>query len=736
MKKTKLIKAHSVKFASTILLLFLALQAIEAQVITRVLGENEKIEKYIPWYFPEKPSDRDMPPVDVQQTLLQDSIDGKILPRFGIRKEINLTKSDGTIYEFGNYKVWKLAVRSDDAKTISFKLANATLPDGAELFVYNPDTRFVVGPINNQNLHSGAINTDAVAGDYAVLEVFLPKETNEGFSLEVKDAVHGIMGYKGDDDFDTSEDCNVNTACPEGDGWENEIDAVCKIITPSGVCTGTLINNECNDLTPFILTANHCIDDPSNLSDYLFRFNYESLDCEDIEPGIYLWITFSGAVFRAGSTSTDFALLELTTPVSGANVAFAGWNRNAAPPTNNVVSIHHPSGDVKKISFNNDGIGENGDFWNVEQWDIGLVEHDSSGCALFDEGHLIIGQLQGGDVNIGCDGDGGLVDNNTYGKFDVSWDGDGTNSTRLSNWLGGVNNPMTLDGLAMPHVEGADFLCYNNSRTFTLNNPLPNYTVNWEVTPTSLFGSSTSGNGTSTDLWPASFYSKGAATITFTLENPDCGTLTFSKQFWVGKPLVTGIETPECFDPGENYVLTVISEGGDDFLWSFPTCPNGDPTVPDPECWYNYTGNSQQINVYTGQQGGHISVWVTNPCGTSSINVPIGEFCDDTPGSDLIFRQSQEERAEESSEIDDGKSKVHVYPNPANHTLNAELNQEFYIQEEEKELQLIDVSGKPFYRNTIKGNKVRINLLDVPSGVYYLKVQHLGNVSFEKVVII
>ena len=46
------------------------------------------------------------------------------------------------------------------------------------------------------------------------------------------------------------------------------------------------------------------------------------------------------------------ALLQLnTTPPASYNVFYTGWD--AAPAATSATGIHHPSGDIKKISFDN-----------------------------------------------------------------------------------------------------------------------------------------------------------------------------------------------------------------------------------------------------------------------------------------------------------------------------------------------------------------------------------------------
>jgi hypothetical protein len=121
-------------------------------------------------------------------------------------------------------------------------------------------------------------------------------------------------------------------------------------------------------------------------------------------------------------------------------VYYSGWDRSGTSP-DSVTGIHHPSGDVKKICqyinspTQTDFNAGNGSAacWKIPDWTFGVTEGGSSGSALFSENHHIVGHLYGGLA--ACIG---TSDNNSedyYGRFDVSWTGEGSNSTRLQNWL-------------------------------------------------------------------------------------------------------------------------------------------------------------------------------------------------------------------------------------------------------------------------------------------------------------
>jgi PKD repeat protein len=136
-------------------------------------------------------------------------------------------------------------------------------------------------------------------------------------------------------------------------------------------------------------------------------------------------------------------------PLANYNVYYAGWSRDTVHPTSG-MGIHHPSGDIKKISqaglFSRaDGIDEgNGaaDCWQVLWPTAACTEPGSSGSPIFNASHKLIGQLYGGPSACGASQ---MWD--YYGRFYVSWTGGGTSATRLSDWLDPVSlNPATVEG--------------------------------------------------------------------------------------------------------------------------------------------------------------------------------------------------------------------------------------------------------------------------------------------------
>ena len=190
-----------------------------------------------------------------------------------------------------------------------------------------------------------------------------------------------------------SGDCNVNVVCSAGDPWRDEIRSVGRIlISGTGLCSGTLVNNALEDETPYFLSANHCGITAGTAPSIVFYWNYEASQCAmtTAQADGTLNQFSTGSTFRAAHEPTDLALVQLdTAPNNNFNVFFAGWNNSPAAPTG-VVGIHHPSGDEKRISIDNDDltivdavgsdvITSNGTHLKVGAWDLGTTEGGSSG---------------------------------------------------------------------------------------------------------------------------------------------------------------------------------------------------------------------------------------------------------------------------------------------------------------------------------------------------------------------
>ncbi|MDR1983320.1 MAG: trypsin-like peptidase domain-containing protein [Prevotellaceae bacterium] len=474
-----------------------------------------------------------MPLVNADSLLLADRAETDINKpfRFGYAIDVDMGFQNSGTWEILNNgdKIWRLKIHSEKAFSINLIYDKFWLPEGSQFFVYNEDKSMVLGAFtadvsnNKQNVFA----TDLIQGNTIVLEYYEPCDVKGGI-INIDKIIHGYVNTFSSG-LGSSANCNIDVNCSPGNGWDNEKNAVSMILVDDNTafCSGCLINNVEQDFTPYYLTANHCLS--GNTATWIFRFKYWKPTCNGSNPTG--WKSIVGATLRANHAATDFALLELSTiPPADFGLFYAGWDRTTFPATS-ATGIHHPRGDAMKISHDSDALTSVS--WGTvttNHWraifEQGIVQHGSSGSPLFNQNHRIVGQLHG-NYNNGCG-----TTNNTchcsqtpigeYGKFDVSWEGGGTDDTRLSNWLDpNETNPPMLDGLFIPTISGPDYLYSFQQTTYTINNLPSGTTVTWSISSNA---SIISGQGTSQVT--ISICSGETATLTATLSGTVNNTLT------------------------------------------------------------------------------------------------------------------------------------------------------------------------------------------------------------------
>ncbi len=360
--------------------------------------------------------------------------------RFGalLTVNYNLSNSGAWSHDDDNgTSTWKLQLTFQQAKTINLNFNNFQLSSDARLFIYNDNYTDVLGALTiNNNKENRLFSIRPMQGNSISLELIVPQNELEQNTVSINEVVYGYRSIhdKVQKVFQGSGNCNININCKEGDNWQDVKRAVAMVTTVNNttLCTATLINNVRQDTTPYILSAAHC----GLRSNSIFIFGYESAFCNPNTNGVLSnSISGSGRKAIAVNFGSDFELRLLSTPPPASyNVYYAGWNNQNIASTKS-VGIHHPSGDVKKISVDNDILTNSSYYapgvthWQVSNWEKGTTEAGSSGSALFDINQRIIGQLHGGDAS--CNNR--LQD--YYGKFSRSWDFTADTLRQLKHWL-------------------------------------------------------------------------------------------------------------------------------------------------------------------------------------------------------------------------------------------------------------------------------------------------------------
>jgi lysyl endopeptidase len=302
--------------------------------------------------------------------------------------------------------------------------------------------------------NNGTLEIDIPAGvNISDVQVSIPNITHMFLSMNEAQSILTQSTYDATNPYRTgnvsTQTCQIDVTCTTP--LPAATDAVAWLVfnqigNSASICSGTLLNDNLNSGTPYILTANHCISTQTYASTLYTDFKYRSLACNNAATGEYYPTATTGAKLLYTAAATDSTLLSLYGTPSTA-VLFAGWDATVAPALNTVIhGIHHPRGDQQRISrgsissyFARSGTGgmansniTSGTILGVAQTS-GNTEPGSSGSGLFkgaDSNPQVIGQLFGRLVgNNQLDSCADAAETRIYGRFDVAF------NAGMKDWL-------------------------------------------------------------------------------------------------------------------------------------------------------------------------------------------------------------------------------------------------------------------------------------------------------------
>jgi len=391
---------------------------------------------------------------------------------FAIRKDIAIHKNNETWQQVNKHTWrWSTSFTLEEDRPIAFVFEEFALPPHSRLFVYDKQGKSVLGAYTYQNNNdSGNFMSDLISGreiliEYVVESERIPKAVpfnvkaiyQSLYSLETISASMEI-----DTGFMAARPCHPNANCPEGDLLDNQKRSICRIlmVLEEGLvyCSGTLMNNTLEDQRPFILSALHCQDYFTPIHElWRFDFNFLAVNCESPtdSPSFDRII---GCRQLAAHRDSDLLLVELNFTVpSSFDVYYAGWNRETDYVPQPAFHLHHPLGDIMKISVDENDLRIHNDQirWDNGtrtpsmhhyrcELDVGAHQIGSSGGPLLDDAGRVVGQLHGGTVDsLDCSSNRSF-----FGRLSRSWTGGGDPDSRLSDWLDPFFSDTTLiDGL-------------------------------------------------------------------------------------------------------------------------------------------------------------------------------------------------------------------------------------------------------------------------------------------------
>lgn len=363
-------------------------------------------------------------------------------------------------------RVWQCALQSPGALGLVLLFDQFRLPSGARFFAYSTDGKHVHGAYTERScISSGKFTIGVLPGETARIELYEPLSAKGQSQIHLNraDVVYDPAALL---DFGDALPCNINVNCPTGSAWQTEKKGVGRILmvfsNGAGWCSGTLIANTSGSGDPWFLSAHHCqlIGQNPDFDQWVFDFDYEAPGCDNPanEPAAKSVLGCDRIAFR---TETDFMLLKLNPLPGNYGLYFNGWTRDSTP-AGFTTNIHHPQGDIKKITVDSGaavihpsslnwtgifGISPPRSHWKTVP-DYGIFQPGSSGSPLFDPNRRIVGQLHGGSFN---QTDPCLNNISYWGRFDFSWNQGSDPQTRLRDWLDPANqNPVTQNGYPQP----------------------------------------------------------------------------------------------------------------------------------------------------------------------------------------------------------------------------------------------------------------------------------------------
>jgi len=345
----------------------------------------------------------------------------------------------------------RASVTSSGAAAMRMSIALAGVPAGVQMvFFGSADPSRLFGPVRVGDIpdRTRPYWSPVTEGDTQTVEFFAPAGTGaDARSLVITGAGHLFAGPSSNftkltGDIGTSGSCNVDIACSPlvtNLAFDDAVGAVAQMSFNDAkfqyLCTGTLLNDsDASTQVPWFFSANHCFDNeqapyktPTEMqtiaSTLTTVWHFEAATCRGSVPVSNWSQVGGGAQYIYNNPSQDALFLRLNNaPPAGAY--YLGWDASTVTSGTGVTVIHHPSGDLKKVSLGSmlrltspESIGgANLPFYEVG-YSSGTTEGGSSGSGLLTNNgsqYLLRGALWGGVA--ACDA---ITASDWYSRFDI-----------------------------------------------------------------------------------------------------------------------------------------------------------------------------------------------------------------------------------------------------------------------------------------------------------------------------
>jgi len=745
------------------------------------------------------------------------------LYRIGVASFVNINPENSGWWSTlpnGN-RQWQLIVKSEGAEALSFLFEKFKLFGASVLEVRDLQGKLVHKPLTAQDVEEHFKQNAALCfGDELILTLTEPKNTQVS-EIQIDRVMYNYRstGNPSAAKINESESCEVNVNCsPVGDSWQDEKRGVARIYViesgSAGWCTGSLINNTAQDCKPYFLTALHCgvTTSASNMTQWKFYFRYESPNCNNPTTAGTLDDYFITGCLRiadsgdgGGDSGSDFLLVQLGTASNTStivtnlkstnfNAYWNGWNANTTV-TAGGTGIHHPAGDIKKIStatgstvsggWNGNGLQSHWRVtWTANSNGHGVTEGGSSGSPYFSNSQsYIVGTLTGGGSFCTA-----LNSPDYYGKMSYHWTSNGTtNNRRLKPWLDPTNSGLLVlagsnNPCSSPIAPVANFVANQTNVTpgtnvsFTDQSTGVPTTWTWAISPTTGWAYA-SGSSASSQNPVVTFNTVGQYTVSLTAANAQ-GSDNETKTNYIIVASSTGPCTPSVSSACDEYIQNVTLNT----INNTTACTTGG-YVSYASISTSLAKGTQYIATVTPAIGGNagaytgdeIAVWIDfNNDFTFSSAERVGyvlvatgwsnQFTFTVPTSAITgavrmrvrisysviadggapidpcgvvaFGETEDYTinvtANSLSNVENSLNAVSIYPNPTENLLSVDLSE---VSEEVEKITLMDVTGKVIQERIVNSEKqLNFDVSAIASGLYYVNIKS-GNNSLVKQVI-
>ena len=402
--------------------------------------------------------------------------------RFGIPVEINNTLEDGNWVEAEKGRIWAMTFKSADAHSLTFVFNDLKLADGAEMYVANKDLTVVFGPVSMENTpQNGFLMTDDIPGSESTIFLYEPNNIKGESSFILNSVIYGIRDLSG-----SGQGTNrsyLNPACYFE--WDDSANGVGIVRHSDGTYNGSgslMMATDYSFKPYFLLSYKQIKNKISSIPTWSFKFCARN-KCNGTIVTKY---TYYNPQLLAYWEDSNFALLELESSASTQpDLIWLGWDRSTSTPSGG-ASIFNKGGALK-IAFRNSSLSSDNcscvstGVWSFNPWDLGDFPGDCYGAPFINQDKRVVGSyILTHLVDVPSVG---WLYYYHFNKFYNSWTGNGTNSTRLSNWLDPIGSGQTTMNSYHPvgnvSIVGNSML--GNTNVYYVQNLPSNMTVEWSL---------------------------------------------------------------------------------------------------------------------------------------------------------------------------------------------------------------------------------------------------------------